>query len=218
MPLGLMVLLALCLLVFGVMGLAAAVWTRVQVQEAADVATRAAVAEAEPYVRLAVTLHQVSCTAPAGQMPDCVDNPPQTVGVEGWWPELVGDAGGGLPGWAWRAGCTAVGQDPQSDGAVVCTGWKLAAWGWQYPPGTDPAGTARYWLAANTASLTAGGKTTVDMLDVTVADDGTGKVSLRARVVEGWNPLSLVIGGPATITVASAAQPFLAQALPQSGS
>ena len=217
LPLGLLLLMAFLILIFGVMGMEVGIWTRIELQGAADAGTRAASAEAVPYARLAVTLHQESCSQIAGgQQPNCSDGPPQTVNVEGLWWDLFGTAGG-PPGWAARAGCAAVGQASQHDGDLICTGWHLLAWGWRYPAGAEPRATAVRWLETNTANLTSSGKTTLAVLDVAAAADGTGRVAMHVRATEAWNPLSVVIGKPVTVTVASEAQPVLSAPLPQSG-
>ena len=217
MPLALFLLLAFMLFVFGVVGVSAGFGDRTQIAGAVDAGVRAAAAEAEPYVRLAVTLHPVSCISNAQPQPTCTDGPAQTADVAGFWEDLFG-GGSGLPGWAGRAGCDAVGQDTENDGDLVCTDWRLSAWGWQYPPGSDPAGTAVWWLQRNTSKMTASGKTTVQVLDVSASDDGTGRVFMRGRVTEPWNPLSVVLGHPVTVTVASNGYPVLDHPLATSGS
>ncbi len=216
MPLALFLLLAFLLLVFGVMGVEVGIWTRIQLQGAADAGTRAGAAEAEPYAHLAVTLHEVSCTrSGVGQQPDCGDTAPRTADVAGFWGDLFGS---GLPRWAVKAGCTAVGQNTRNDGDLICTGWRLSSWGWQFPPGTDPTAAAVSWLDRDTAKMTASGKTAVQVLGVSAASDGTGNVWLRVRATEPWNPLSLVIAQPVTVTVTSQARPELSAPLSQSGS
>lgn len=218
MPLSLFLLLAFMLLVFGVMGTEMGIATRIELQGAADAGTRAAAAAAQPYMDLTVTMHRVSCSqADAQGPPSCSDGTPNTVDVEGFWGELFG-AGGSPPGWAAKAGCVAVRQDTQTDGDLVCTGWHLEAWGWQFPPGTHPTGTAVSWLDRNTAKLTASGKTTVQVLDASAASDGTGSIWMRVRATEPLNPLGLVIGQPVTVTVTSQAQPKLSAPLSPSGS
>ena len=218
MPLSLLLLLAFMLLVFGVMGTEMGIATRIELQGAADAGTRAAAAAAQPYMRLSVTVHQVSCSQPDAQgPPNCSDGGANTVSVEGFWGDLFGSAGS-PPGWAAKAGCVAVGRDTQTDGDRICTQWQLKAWGWQFPPGTDPTGTAVSWLDRNTAKMTASGKTAVQVLDASAASDGTGTIWMRVRATESPNPLGLVLGQPVAVTVTSQAQPKLSAPLSQSGS
>jgi hypothetical protein len=212
---GVVTLLAAIPLVFGVMGATLAYLMQAQVQAAADAAALAAAGEAALWESLTVSWHEYGCL-PAQNGWVCRDGPRGTTNLgREYASQLFATNPDGLPGWAERAGCQAVGGDPSEvpplpNPVTVCDAWQRQpggfglSYGLGFPPGSDPQGVANDHLRANTADLRAHG-VGVAMVELR-ADDNTGEVDVAVQAIEPGNPLGVLLGRPVRATVEAGAR------------
>ena len=189
---------ALLVMFIGGLGVAEDVVYHSSLQTAADAAAMAAAKTAASTEEVTATYRVQSCATTRrwnGQAwvaaTTCSDGPTETTVVSG--PSLdlfapsAGLDGSAIPNWAADAGCNAYRTAPASQGAVVCSGWTLAApprWTFPHPNAAEEDALATLQQRMPQAVITS----------FRLSAGGSGRVYLSARLAEKANPASFLFG------------------------
>jgi len=229
--LGLFLTLVFILFSIGVLGAGIGLWSREALSVAAQSGVDAAVSQGHAAESATVTYHQDVCVAVAHEQstyvpngytvtlpnggrvvlhwrnttvyePKCHDSPSQTttVAVAPGAPASAAMAAAGCDGTADPA--PAIGLD-----ARVCTSATVTpSWSWSAETPAEAERIAEAYLLRN-ATQSLGPHTSVSVVAFSAPLGGAGRVTMTARAVEPWNPLSLLLGHPVTITTTATALP-----------
>lgn len=208
-PTALILSIVLVLLMCGVLGASQAYVAKSATQAAADAASLAAAAQAQPVYQIAVTWHQEVCYVTKHGL-DCYDGGPQTNAVQGRISALFSPSG-----WMADAGCNAGPSDVYAPGVWhVCTAWQRTGVSWTYPDPTAAQQAAMDYLQANLAANA--GQDHWQMTSF-AAEQGSGRAVLTVQLRVHDDPMAVVMHHPVTLTVTSGSYPQAPAGLPTSG-